>query len=71
VASRTGSPYAFDGDPAEAARREPEWSRLVAVHERMTAKIPTRRDQGLRRHDTFALLSENSLCYYEAYWALQ
>jgi hypothetical protein len=59
------------GDPAGAARREPEWSRLVAVHERMTAKIPRPRDRGLRRHDTFALLSENSLRYYEAYRAPQ
>jgi acyl-CoA synthetase (AMP-forming)/AMP-acid ligase II len=37
----------------------------------MTAKIPTPRDRGLSRHDTFALLSENSLRYHEAYWALQ
>jgi hypothetical protein len=41
------------------------------VHERMTAKIPTPRDRKLSRHDTFALLSENRLRYYEAYWALQ
>jgi hypothetical protein len=68
---RGPDPYSFGGDPAEAARREPEWSRLVAVHEPMTAKIPTPRDRGLSRHDTFALLSENSLRYYEAYWALQ
>jgi long-chain acyl-CoA synthetase len=28
-------------------------------------------DRGLRRGDTFALLAENSLLYYEAYWAAQ
>jgi len=71
VASPAGSPTRSAGDPAEAARREPEWSRLVAVHERMTAKIPTPRDRKLSRHDTFALLSKNRLRYYEAYWALQ
>ena len=43
VASPAGSPTRSAGDPAEAARREPEWSRLVAEHERMTAKIPTPR----------------------------
>ena len=41
------------------------------LEERSTRLSQLLHERGLRRGDSFALLSENSPRYYEAYWAAQ